>query len=136
MEEMVLSEMTTRDKAYKVGGFLLGAFLIYSFTTDMQWGKLVMGIIFILVSGYSREIVATPDGVDYTYNYFVYKRYNKIVFDQLDEVVAIRDGKNHLIYFVKGNHGERLSMHPEKMDEFLDFIRRNSKVKIREENLL
>ena len=38
MKEMVLSEMTTRDKAYKIGGFLLGGFLIYSFTTDMNWG--------------------------------------------------------------------------------------------------
>lgn len=136
MEEMVVTEMTTKDKAYKVGSFLLGGFLIYSFATDMNWGKLVMAIIFILVSGYSKEIVAKSDGVDYTYNYFITKRYNKIVFEELDEVVAIRDGRNHLIYFVKGNHGEKLSMHPEKMDELLAFIRRNSEVEIREEHLL
>lgn len=136
MEEVILSEMTTRDKAYKIGGLILGILLIYSFTTDLHWGKLVMGLIFVLVSGYAKEMTVQKDGIAYTYNYyFVIKRHDKMNFNELDEIVTIRDGRNHLIYFVKGQTSERLSMPPEKLDEIINFIKKHAKVKIREEKL-
>ena len=95
-----------------------------------------MGIIFLLVSGYYKQLVVVKDGLEYTYNYFWIKRYDKINFDDLDEIVLILDGKNHLAYFIKGESSERLSLPPEKMDEMVRFIREQSKVKIRVENLL
>lgn len=36
MEEVVISKMTSKDRSYKIGGLILGAFLIYSFTTDRE----------------------------------------------------------------------------------------------------
>ena len=136
MDEIILSEMTTKDKAYKILGFILGIFLIYSFTTDMHWGKLAFGLIMVFISGYYKEMTVKKDGVQYTYNYFGFKKYDKIVFDGLDEVVIVKDGRNNLAYLVKGQTSQRLSMPGQKLDEMVEFIKKHSDVKIRIENLL
>lgn len=136
MAEFKLSEMTTKDKGYKFFGFVLGIFLIYSFTMDMHWGKLMLGIIMVFISGYYKEISVKEDGVHYTYNYYVFKRYDKILFNELDEIVIVKDGRNNLAYLVKGKTSERLSMPEQKLDEMVEFIKKHSKVKIRMEKLI
>lgn len=136
MEEVVISKMTSKDRSYKIGGLILGAFLIYSFTTDMNWGKLFMGFIFIIISGYYKQLIVVKDGLEFTYNYFWIKKHKSIKFNDLDEIILILEGKNHLAYFRKGQSSERLSLPPDKMDEMAKFIRENSNVKIRVENLL
>lgn len=134
-EKVILAEMTQRDKAYKIGGLILGIFLIYSFTTDMNWGKLLMGIIFTLVSGYYKAIEVTKEGIEYTYNYFMIKRHEKLNFKNLDEVVVIKSGGKNLVYFVQGQTSEKRQMPEEKVEELLGFIEKHSNVKIRIEDL-
>lgn len=134
-EKVILAEMSQKDKAYKIGGLILGVFLIYSFIIDLHWGKLFMGIIFVLVSGYSKEMIMKEDGIEYTYRYFFFKRYDKLAFENLDEVVVIKSRGKYLVYFVQGQTSEKRQMLEEKVDELLEFIKKHSKVKIRIEDL-
>lgn len=135
-EKVILSEMTKKDKAYKAGGFFLGIILLYSFTTDMHWGKLIMAILFILVSGYHKEMTVKKDGIEYNYRYFFVKRYDKLPFNKLDEVVVVKHHARNLVYFVKGQTTEKLSMPEDKLNELIGFIEKHSDVKIREEKIL
>lgn len=134
-EEVLLTERSEKTKSLKFMALFFGIILVYTSITDFQVGKLIVGLVFVFYSGYRKTMVVKKDGIDYTYSYFGYKRYDKIVFAELDEVVVIRHGKNHLAYFVKGQTSVRLSLEPEKLAEMVDFISKHSQVSIREENL-
>ena len=135
MEEVILSELTQTEKGYKIGGFFLGLVLIYSFITDFHWGKLFMGIIFLLVSGYKKESKVTKEGIEHTYNYFGVKRYETLKFQDLKEVVVVKSAGKNLVYLVEEKDSKKSQMNQEKLDQMTDFIKKHSDVTIRIEDL-
>lgn len=134
MSEVVISELSSKNKTYKGFGFLLGVFLIYSFTTDMNWGKLFMGVIFLLFSIYNKKVVAKEDGIHFTNTYFIFNKHKTIKYDDLKEIVIVEARRDNLIFLVEENARERVFLSREKIYEMKEFIQGHSDVKIRFEH--
>ena len=131
MSEVVIS---SKNKTYRGIGLIIGIFLISSFTTDMNWGKLLMGMIFLLYSGRDKKVVAKEDGFHFNYIYFVFNKYKTMKYGDIKEIVIVEARKDNQIFIVEANGSERVFLNREKLYEMKEFIEGHSDVKIRYEH--
>lgn len=129
-----ISRKIENEHIYKVISLIIGCLLIIIGFKDRYLLKFFLGVLLIFFYTYNSDAYLTEKGLVYIYKGFLLNRRESLEFNNMNEIVIMKQKKNSVIFFVKEPMAKKVIIDNGKFNEIIEFINNNSKNLVRIES--
>lgn len=130
MGKIEISEKIKDEFWYKILSLIFGISLLFIGIKDRGVLKLVLGVLLIFYYTYHKSIYLSESGLIYTYKGFLFKRSERIDFQDIEEITIVKQRNNSIIFFIKEPMAKKIVVNNEKIEEIIKFIKRKAGIPI------